>query len=108
MYLYVTLAPPVPKHWASMSHSCSSSDMAGTSKPYPRRRARRRTGITGHGNLPGTLEHQGLCPGYADPDGLGKRVYPRVAWLRSIWKRGPAPAVTAGSRPAACGSSCTA
>ena len=32
----VTLAPLVPKHKAWMSHSCCSSDMAGTSTPYPR------------------------------------------------------------------------
>jgi len=34
--------------------------------------------------------------------------YPGVALLRSTWKSGPAPAVTAGSSPAACGSSCSA
>jgi hypothetical protein len=34
--------------------------------------------------------------------------YPRVALLRSTWKSGPAPAVTAGSSPTASGSSCPA
>ena len=34
--------------------------------------------------------------------------YPRTALLRSTWKSGPAPAVTAGSRPAVWGSSCSA
>ena len=34
--------------------------------------------------------------------------YPKAALLRSTRKSGPAPAVTAGSRPAASGSSCSA
>src|SRR5689334_17739716 len=47
------------------------------------------------------------CEG-AEPGGMLAEVYPGVARLRSIWKRGPAPAVTAGSRPVAWGSSCPA
>jgi len=46
---------------------------------------------------------------FGDPEGRrGLTAYPRVARLRSTWKSGPAPAVTAGSRPAAWGSSCPA
>jgi hypothetical protein len=55
----VTLAPPVPKHTAWMSHSCSWSDMAGTSTPYQRSWTGRRAGFMGHGSTPGTQEHQG-------------------------------------------------
>src|SRR5690349_11473078 len=36
----------------------SWNDMAGTSTPYKRAGRRRRPGIIGHGNKPGTQEHQ--------------------------------------------------
>src|SRR5690348_12957601 len=45
-----------------MPHSCSSSDMAGTSTPYPGSRTKRRPEITGHRNDPGTRQHQGSRP----------------------------------------------
>src|SRR5262249_11408108 len=60
-------APPAPGHTAWMSHSCSSSDMAGTSTPYPHRRAGPRPGTTGHRDLPGARQHQGPRPGLTPP-----------------------------------------
>jgi hypothetical protein len=54
----VTLASLVPDHKAWMSLSRSYNDMAGTSTPYPRSRTGQKPAIIGHGNVPGTQEHQ--------------------------------------------------
>jgi hypothetical protein len=58
----VTLVPPVPNHMAWMSQPCCSYDVAGTSTPYARSRARVAAAITGHGSAPETQEHQGPQP----------------------------------------------
>ena len=48
-----------------MSHSCCSSDMAGTSTPYPRGRGRATGGERRPRESLGTQEHQGSQPGPA-------------------------------------------
>ena len=58
----VTLTPPVPKHKAWMSHSCSWNDMAGTSTPYPRPRRDGQPENTSHESFPESQEHQQTGP----------------------------------------------